>query len=296
MKAEYKISEIAKAIGGKLLGKTKKDYPLSELLTDSRKLQHADRTLFFALSGQKLDGHNYLEELYKKGVRCFVVTKEVNAESFPERSLYWCSTRCLPCRRWRAFIAIILCFRLLPLRAATAKRWVKEWLYQLLHEDYNIVRSPKSFNSQIGVPLSLWNMSSENNLGIFEAGISEPDEMIRLEKIIRPNIGIFTNIGEAHSEGFLNVKHKVKEKLKLFVNCDVLIYCKDYADISNSIAEVNSLSKGADETENKIRTLSWSIAGDADIQVLSIINKNNHSFISLRFKNNDLDFEIPFFG
>jgi alanine racemase len=294
MKAEYKISEIAKAIGGKLLGKTKKDYPLSELLTDSRKLQHADRTLFFALSGQKLDGHNYLEELYKKGVRCFVVTKELNAESFPEAQFILVQHAVPALQKVAGFHRNHFMFPVIAITGSNGKTVVKEWLYQLLHEDYNIVRSPKSFNSQIGVPLSLWNMSTENNLGIFEAGISEPDEMILLEKIIRPNIGIFTNIGEAHSEGFLNVKHKVKEKLKLFVNCDVLIYCKDYADISNSIAEVNSLSKGADETENKIRTLSWSIAGDADIQVLSIINKNNHSFISLRFKNKDLDFEIPF--
>ncbi|MBK7149079.1 MAG: bifunctional UDP-N-acetylmuramoyl-tripeptide:D-alanyl-D-alanine ligase/alanine racemase [Bacteroidetes bacterium] len=294
MKAEYKISEIAKAMGGKVLGKSRKDYTLSELLTDSRKLQHADRSLFFALSGQKLDGHHYIDELYKKGVRCFVITQDLPVEAYPE-ALFIRVAQAVPAlQKLAGYHRKSFSFPIIAITGSNGKTVVKEWLYQLLHEDYNIVRSPKSFNSQIGVPLSLWNMNSENNLGIFEAGISEADEMIRLEKIIQPNIGIFTNIGEAHSEGFLNVKHKVKEKLKLFVNCDVLIYCKDYADINNSIAEVNALSKGADETENKIKTLSWSVAGDADVQVFSILNKNNHSFISLRYKHQDIDFEIPF--
>lgn len=294
MKSEYRISEVAKAIGGVALHKTKKDFAVSELLTDSRKLLHADRTLFFSLSGQKLDGHHYIEELYKKGVRCFVISKQETATPFADAQFILVSNVVDALQKLAAYHRKKFSFPVIAITGSNGKTVVKEWLYQLLHEDFNIVRSPKSFNSQIGVPLSLWNISEVNNLGIFEAGISEADEMFRLEKIIQPNIGVFTNIGEAHSEGFLNLKHKVKEKLKLFVNCDILIYCKDYADISNSIAEVNALSKGADETENKIKTLCWGNTADADVQITSIINKDNHSFISLLYRNRELDFEIPF--
>lgn len=292
MKPEYKISEIVKVLGGTLVTKSKKDFLISELLTDSRRVLHPERSLFFALRGQKLDGHHYIEELYAKGVRAFVVTDKELAENFPEAQFVVVPDVVLALQKLAGFHRKKFTFPVIAITGSNGKTVVKEWLYQLLHEDYNVVRSPKSFNSQIGVPLSLWNMKGEHTLGIFEAGISEGDEMIRLEKIIQPNIGIFTNIGEAHNEGFLNVKHKVKEKLKLFVNAGVLIYCKDYADISNSIAEVNSLSKGADETENKIKTLSWGV--DGDVQVLSVLNTNNHSLISLRYKNNELDFEIPF--
>ncbi|MBS1613535.1 MAG: bifunctional UDP-N-acetylmuramoyl-tripeptide:D-alanyl-D-alanine ligase/alanine racemase, partial [Bacteroidetes bacterium] len=171
---------------------------------------------------------------------------------------------------------------------------VKEWLYQLLHEDYHIVRSPKSYNSQIGVPLSLWQINSEHDLGLFEAGISEAGEMDKLEKIIQPNIGIFTNIGEAHNEGFLNIRHKTKEKLKLFVNADVLIYCNDYPDINQSISEINALSKGSDDTENKIKVFTWSMANDADVRITSIMQRNGHSLITCMHKLQEIDFELPF--
>ncbi|HRG88944.1 MAG TPA: bifunctional UDP-N-acetylmuramoyl-tripeptide:D-alanyl-D-alanine ligase/alanine racemase, partial [Chitinophagales bacterium] len=176
----------------------------------------------------------------------------------------------------------------IAITGSNGKTIVKEWLYQLLHEDYNIVRNPKSYNSQIGVPLSLWLINSENNLGIFEAGISEPNEMQKLEKIIAPSIGVFTNIGEAHSEGFLNIRHKTKEKLTLFVNCDVLIYCKDYPDINQSLGEINVL-RGKNAP-----VMSWSMSNEADLQVTSVMQKNNRSFIHSIYKGRELDFEIPF--
>src|SRR6185295_14919763 len=119
---------------------------------------------------------------------------------------------------------------------SNGKTIVKEWLNQILESKYNIVRSPKSYNSQIGVPLSIWQMNESHTLAIFEAGISQTGEMEHLQKIIQPSIGIFTNIGEAHSEGFLNITQKVKEKLRLFPNVNVLIYCKDYPEIQESIA------------------------------------------------------------
>jgi alanine racemase len=294
MKPEYKISEIAKAIGGKLQGKAKKDSAISEILTDSRKLIHPVETLFFALAGLKLDGHNYIEDLYKRGVRNFVVTKEQSADKFAEANFIMVKDSLLALQKLAGFHRNKFTLPVIGITGSNGKTIVKEWLYQLLHEDYNIVRNPKSYNSQIGVPLSLWLIQPENNLGIFEAGISEAGEMQQLEKIVRPTIGIFTNIGEAHNEGFLSARHKTKEKLSLFVNADILIYCKDYPDINQSITEINALSKGNVETENKIKTFSCSTNVDADVKVVSVMHKNGHTYITCLYRNKELDFEIPF--
>jgi alanine racemase len=294
MKYTYSISEIIKATGGKPVQPPAKEYSIQELLLDSRKLIHPEHTLFFALSGQKLDGHNYIAELYEKGVRAFVVTKAPEQEQFPEAVFVVVKDTLAALQKLAAFHRSKFNIPVIGVTGSNGKTIVKEWLYQLLHEDYHITRNPKSYNSQIGVPLSLWLLNEETQLGIFEAGISEPDEMFKLEKMIRPGIGIFTNIGEAHSEGFLNIRHKTKEKLRLFVNSDVLIYCNDYPDINQSIAEINTLSRGSDDTENKIKTFTWSFANEADLQVASVLQKNNHSFIHALYKGKELDFEIPF--
>lgn len=296
MKTEYKTPEIVKAIGGKLIAKAKKDYIIQELLLDSRKLIHPSSTLFFALAGQKLDGHNYIEELYRKGVRNFVVSKDkgITEEAFPDANFILVKDCVFALQKLATFHRSKFTFPVIAVTGSNGKTVVKEWLYQLLHEDYHIVRSPKSYNSQIGVPLSLWLIGESHNLGIFEAGISESGEMDKLEKMIRPNIGVFTNLGEAHSEGFLSARHKTKEKLNLFVNAEILIYCKDYFDINQSIAEINALSKGSDETENKIKTFTWSLSSEADVQVVNVMQKAGHSFISCVYQNKDLDFEIPF--
>ncbi|MES2622770.1 MAG: bifunctional UDP-N-acetylmuramoyl-tripeptide:D-alanyl-D-alanine ligase/alanine racemase [Bacteroidota bacterium] len=294
MKTEYKISEVVKAVGGKLLSKNKKEASINELLLDSRKLIHPSQTLFFALAGLKLDGHNYIEDLYKKGVRNFVVAREQNSETFPEANFILVKDSLTALQKLAGFHRSQHTLPVIAVTGSNGKTIVKEWLYQLLHEDYNIVRNPKSYNSQTGVPLSLWLIDDENTLGVFEAGISEPGEMQNLEKIIRPHIGVFTNIGEAHSAGFLSTRHKTKEKLNLFVNSEILIYCKDYPDINQSIAEINALSKGSDDTENKIKTFNWSVSAEADVRVTSVMQKDGHSFIHCTYSNKELDFEIPF--
>ena len=288
MKTAYRITEVAKATGGKLLSATKKDPVVSELLIDSRKLIHPAQTLFFALAGVKLDGHHYIEDLYQKGVRSFVVTQEPDTKRFPDASFVLVKDSVGALQKLAGYHRAKFNLPVIAITGSNGKTVVKEWLYQLLHEDYHVVRNPKSYNSQVGVPLSLWLINQENTLGIFEAGISEPGEMQKLEKIIRPNIGLFTNIGEAHSEGFLNVRHKTKEKLTLFTKCDVLIYCSDYPDINQSIGEINAL-----RGEN-MPVLSWSMSADADVRVVSVLNNNNHSYITCLYQNSELEFEIPF--
>lgn len=296
MKTEHSIAEVVKGTGGKLVVSSKKEYSIQELLLDSRKLIHPAETIFFALTGQKLDGHNYIDELYKKGVRNFVVSKAqgFTEEKYPESNFILVKDSTVALQKLTAAHRAKYKLPVIAVTGSNGKTVVKEWLYQLLHEDYNIVRNPKSYNSQIGVPLSVWPINEEHNLGIFEAGISESGEMDKLEKIIKPEIGVFTNIGEAHSEGFLSARHKTKEKLNLFVNADILIYCKDYFDINQSVAEINALSKGSDETENKIKTFTWSLSSEADVQVVSVMQKDNQSFISCTYQNKELDFQIPF--
>lgn len=296
MKTEHKITDIVKGTGGKLIVAGNKEYSIQEILLDSRKLIHPAETLFFALTGQKLDGHNYIDELYKKGVRNFVVSKDddITEEKYPDSNFILVKNTIAALQKLTATHRSKFSLPVIAVTGSNGKTVVKEWLYQLLHEDYNIIRSPKSYNSQIGVPLSVWPINSDHNLGIFEAGISESGEMDKLEKIIKPDIGVFTNVGEAHSEGFLSARHKTKEKLNLFVNAGILIYCKDYFDINQSIAEINALSKGSDDTGNKIKTFTWSMSSEADVQVLSVIQKDNRSYISCEYECKELDFEIPF--
>jgi len=294
MHAGYTINEITKIVGGALHGTGNNENQVKELLTDSRKLIHADVTLFFAITGTKLDGHHYINDLYNKGVRNFLVTTLPDTAQYPEVNFILVKNTVAAFQKLAGYHRKRFKIPVIGITGSNGKTVVKEWLYQLLHEDYNIVRSPKSYNSQIGVPLSLWQMDETHDLGIFEAGISEPGEMDKLEKIIQPTIGLLTNVGEAHSEGFLNIRHKTKEKLTLFVNTEILIYCNDYPDINQSIAEINALSKGSDETENKIKTLTWSLGNHADFQVHSVMQKNGHSFISGIYKNKEVEFEVPF--
>jgi alanine racemase len=212
------------------------------LLTDSRQLVFAAKTLFFAIRGERHDGHAFVIDLYNRGVRQFVVEQKSITGSFQQQldqltdAQIWIvpnATEALQAlaqqHRQKFTIPVV------GITGSNGKTIVKEWLGQLLADDYNIVRSPKSYNSQIGVPLSVWQMNDSHTLGIFEAGMSRPHEIEVLERIIRPTIGIFTNIGSAHDEGFRSRKQKITEKLKLFTHCQKLIYCADYQDIDQEV-------------------------------------------------------------
>jgi alanine racemase len=175
---------------------------------------------------------------------------------------------------------------IIGITGSNGKTIVKEWLFQLMREDKNIVRSPKSFNSQVGVPLSVWQLNQEHNLGIFEAGISKAQEMKFLETIIRPTIGLITNIGQAHDENFENQKHKVDEKLKLFIHSEVLIYCKDYLLVHDEITNEKAFR------ETKIFT--WSKKLRADLLVGRITKSEADTEIQGVYKNDFIRITIPF--
>lgn len=231
--ASYPIQEIQKMIQAQTPAVL---FPatIEHLLTDSRQLQHPEKTLFFALSGRQ-DGHRYIQELIDKGVRNFVV-KEGYAKVVPNVNFLVVEDTLCALQDLSAWHREQFSYPVIGITGSNGKTIVKEWLYQLLSPDYVIVRSPKSYNSQIGVPLSVWEMSAGDTLGIFEAGISQPKEMERLLHVIRPTIGVLTNIGEAHDEGFLNTEQKLWEKSKLFATSWVVIAPQELALQNTEVA------------------------------------------------------------
>ena len=205
------------------------DVVITELVTDSRKItsaqyatHHADvsdyprNVLFFALISERRDGHDFIGEAYQAGVRAFVISTKFDSTEYPEACFIRVPDTLEALQKLAAHHRLQFSYPVIGITGSNGKTIVKEWLYQLLSPDYSIVRSPRSYNSQIGVPLSVWGMKSTHTLAIFEAGISKPGEMEKLAKIIRPTIGVFTMLGPAHSEGFSDREQKLKEKFKLF--------------------------------------------------------------------------------
>ena len=235
---KYSIGQIQEIISAK--GRIqKKNAIISYLLIDSRSLSYPEETLFFALQTALNDGHKYIPDLYKAGVRNFVIQYNIPKQSkltnanflMVDNSL--AALQQLTASHRRQFNIPVI-----GIAGSNGKTIVKEWLYQLLNKDFNIVRSPRSYNSQIGVPLSVWQLEPKTELGIFEAGISLTSEMEHLENIIKPDIGIFTNIGNAHQENFSSLKEKCLEKLKLFKNSRLVIYNADDEIINEAVNAV----------------------------------------------------------
>lgn len=239
------------------------DRVIFNLSIDSRKIAVPEYTLFIAIKTPRRNGHDFVANAYQKGVRSFLISDDVDVSTYHSASFIRVDDTLAALQQIAAQNRKLYDIPVIGITGSNGKTVVKEWLGQLLNPSFNIVKNPKSYNSQIGVPLSVWMMGPNDQLAIFEAGISEPGEMDKLEEIISPTIGIFTNIGEAHSEGFTSRSQKVNEKLHLFKHTKQLIYCKDYQDISQSIA--NSSFEHDD-----IETFSWSQKEDADLKVLNV--------------------------
>lgn len=268
------------------------DRDIEELVIDSRNILVAEASIFIALITERNDGHRYVRQAYEKGVRAFLVTTIPDLKEFPDAAFLAVPDTLAALQQISAFVRQSVNVPILGITGSNGKTIVKEWLYQLLHEHFDIVRSPGSFNSQIGVPLSVWNIRSNHSLGIFEAGISEPAEMEKLERIIRPSAGIFTNIGEAHNQGFLNMRQKINEKLQLFRHADVLIYCRDYAELHEA-AQVfaQTIRKSSNHA---LQLFTWSQRADADLHILKIDREAGRTNIGARFQNTDARISIPF--
>lgn len=280
----YSISRIAE-----ILHLPQPSYPLSTistLLTDSRSLTYPTESLFFALRTRNNDGHRYIPELYARGVRNFVVEKEPEGmRNIPEVNFLIVTDVVKALQTIGRHHRMRFSAPVIGITGSRGKTTIKEWLYQLLQPDYNIVRSPRSYNSQIGVPLSVWEMNNDTTLGIFEAGISMPDEMAALQSIIRPNIGIITNITEEHHNGFDSIHTKCSEKVTLLRDCDCVIYNADNAIIAETL---NSTSMPAQE-------IAWSLRDSDRPLFISKIDKHYSSTTILySYLQSDFSIEIPF--
>lgn len=248
--------------------------------------------MFFALSGPQRDGHQYISELYGKGLRYFVVSKEVELDQFPEAVFLQVPDTLQALQLLCAWHRKQFQLPVIGITGSNGKTIVKEWLNQLLEPDHSIIRSPKSYNSQIGVPLSVWPLQPHHTLGIFEAGISQSGEMERLQKIIQPTIGVFTNIGSAHGEGFLNIRQKINEKLRLFTGVDVLFYCKDDPEVHSAVAGLwQQMSRGA---EKPMTLVNWSMVSDASLHVLTVLREETETTITAEWQKRMVQIKIPF--
>ena len=288
----YSISQIASIIKAKTFS-TNVDAGIEHILLDSRKLLFPAASIFFALDGPRRKGNLFISELYHKGVRCFVVDEiftEADVLDFRDADFLQVPDVLQALQLLTAFHRQQFTIPVIGITGSNGKTIVKEWLYQLLQPNHQIIRSPKSYNSQIGVPLSVWQMNAQHTLGIFEAGISQPDEMQQLAKIIAPTIGVFTNIGEAHGEGFLNIRQKINEKLKLFVKSDVLIYGADDLDLNEAV----NLFKNNVRAGHPFEIFNWSKKDSATLQVIGVESINSQTTISAQWKEEAIIFTIPF--
>jgi Alr-MurF fusion protein len=287
----YLISHIAKTLGAneKIVADNSIDY----IFFDSRKVFFPATSLFIALKGPRRNGHSFIPELYKKGIRNFIVSEEINTDDLPGANILYVNDCLVALQQLAAFHRKQFNIPVIGVTGSNGKTIVKEWLYQLLQPNFNIVRSPKSYNSQIGVPLSVWEMNKLHTLGIFEAGISQPGEMDKLSEIIQPTIGILTNIGEAHSEGFDTADQKVEEKIKLFDNASLVIYSSDEWQADKAIVlKYESLFRKAGKHPFKI--FSWGRIQKADLQILEINKTQNETEIIAAYKNSETAIVIPF--
>ena len=284
----YTIFNIAEITFGKLLLNNEHSVSIKNILTDSRKISNAETALFFALKGRRHDGHDFIQDLYEIGIRNFVVSAYSEKLKCPNANFIIVKDSLIALQMLSAWHRSQFKIPVIGITGSNGKTIVKEWIYQLLRQDKHIVRSPKSYNSQIGVPLSVWQLSIDNDLAIFEAGISEPGEMEKLEKIIKPTIGIITNIGQAHDEHFDKENpylQKVEEKLDLFKSSELIIYCKDYSLIHEGLNTADFAGK---------ILFTWSKKQRADMQIAKILKRNEETELQCIYHQEFLNIKIPF--
>ena len=271
------------------------------LSTDSRHIVYPKQSLFIALQGPNHNGHLFIEEAYQKQIRFFLVAEQPLAtQNYPD-AVFLCVNNTLQAlQQIAAAHRALFQLPVLGITGSNGKTVVKEWLYQCLSNDFSIARSPKSYNSQVGVPLSVWQIKEHHNLAIIEAGISQPNEMEKLAAIIKPTIGLLTNIGDAHNEGFANHAHKTTEKLQLFKQAQTVLYCANYTIITTSweATKQNPQNAGA----FKAQLFTWAneempYLGNPDWLIKLVTEPNNTpntTLIQGQFRQKSTRFKIPF--
>lgn len=279
-------SDIARIVKGRLTGPP--DLPVTDIVTDSRQLIFTEGLVFFAISGKNHDGHIFIDSLYQKGIRIFVVENGADLPSrYNDASFIFVvnsveALQDLAAWKRKTFRSIVI-----AITGSAGKTIVKEWMAEIIGHTAPVVRSPRSYNSQIGVPLSVWKLDDKYKYGIFEAGISQAGEMENLRKIVDPDIGVITNIGDAHSENFPDNRTKAIEKLKLFTGAGTIVYCRDHKLLHDIIT--------TDKALNHKSLIDWSCEDkSARIFVSKDSVPEGHTALTLAFNGEKYDFRIPF--
>ena len=281
----YTIEKITTLIGAHHYGENAAD--VAFILTDSRSLCFPEETLFFALQTNRNDGHKYIPELYQRGVRNFVVTDVPadRAETYPDANFLKVSNTLKALQRLAERHRDEFDIPVVGITGSNGKTMVKEWLYQLLSPEMFVTRSPRSYNSQIGVPLSVWLMDEHTQVGVFEAGISKPGEMAALRAIIRPTIAVLTNLGTAHQENFSSMEAKCREKLVLFHDARTVVYDADDAIVRQIVSE----------TDIQGETIAWSRRDkNAAFYVSEVKKEDAMSVVSYIYKGVTGRYSLPF--
>ena len=281
----YTIEKITTLIGAHHYGENAAD--VAFILTDSRSLCFPEETLFFALQTNRNDGHKYIPELYQRGVRNFVVTDVPadRAETYPDANFLKVSNTLKALQRLAERHRDEFDIPVVGITGSNGKTMVKEWLYQLLSPEMFVTRSPRSYNSQIGVPLSIWLMDEHTQVGVFEAGISKPGEMAALRAIIRPTIAVLTNLGTAHQENFSSMEAKCREKLVLFHDARIVVYDADDAIVRRIVSE----------TDIQGETIAWSRRDkNAAFYVSEVKKEDAMSVVSYIYKGVAGRYSLPF--
>lgn len=281
----YTLKDIAIATSGKLVGN--QEATVSHLLIDSRGAISPKDTIFFAIQGKRHNGHDYVKELYLKGIRCFVVNAKAlpsDTANLPEASFILVENTLDALQSLAAFHRRRFSYPVVGITGSNGKTVVKEWASQLMHGEKKVVRSPRSYNSQVGVPLSVWLMSEENDVAIFEAGISHPSEMHRLEHVLVPEIGIITNIGAAHQENFTSTRQKLQEKLMLFEHSRIVIFEHDNSLINEEVHNISQKNK---------QLFSWGSSNDATLRIKERTT-STHTRLKLWYAGSEFEVTIPF--
>lgn len=284
---DYTIQKISEVLGRTLLTKSPEHILVEDLVTDNRKIVHAETSLFFAIKGERHDGHRFVADCINQGIHNFIVSEWKDSFQSFKANFILVKDALDALQQLSAYHRKQFSLPVAGITGSNGKTIVKEWLYQLLRADKNVVRSPKSYNSQIGVPLSVWQINEEHQYALIEAGISKPGEMEKLQTIVLPTTGIFTNIGTAHDENFESLQQKVMEKMKLFSSAEKLIYCKDYNVIQDAIQQ-------ADFLPSTLQFFTWSKKTKADLQIGRISKSQDECEIQGVFNNHFIKIKIPF--
>jgi len=282
---KYSIEKVTTLIGARRYGNN--DGQIRWLLTDSRSLCFPEETLFFALKTQRNDGHHYIGDLYRRGVRHFVVEQvpEHVEVLYPDANFLRVPSPLAALQRLAERHRDEFDIPIVGITGSNGKTMVKEWLYQLMLPSQKIVRSPRSYNSQIGVPLSVWLLNEQTEVGIFEAGISQPGEMFALRDIIQPTIGVLTSLGAAHQENFRSMEEKCMEKLELMHDTEAMVYCSDNDTVSRCIRRM----------QYKGEKIAWSQCDEnVAFFVKEIVNKTPNTRITYLYQNEENTYIIPF--